>query len=350
MTDPAVWVQKDGAMPDAGPKLAVIIPSFNYERFIGRAIESVLRQDCAECEIIVVDDESTDGSWDVIQSYSLAKCFRVTNGGPAKACLHGLLNTKAPFALFLDSDDEMKPGSLEQILAHLDPGVAKLQFALTPIDSDGETLGPAVPVLTDFRDGVEIKREILKTGSYTSPPTSGNVFRRDIALLLHDVDYDIWVDGVLLFAAPFFGDVVSLSAELGCYRLHGRNQSQLSATPSAERFQKEAERFATRLDHLDRILQGAGVRDALPKSRKTFFYRERQLYGQIADGKRPKLGTILSLQYLLFRQPIPLNNRVGLSAFLWFSLALSRERLGKLLSYRFQVQGRSAMGLIKALI
>jgi hypothetical protein len=46
--------------------------------------------------------------------------------------------TRAPFVLFLDADDELKPGALGMIIDRLDPGVAKLQFPLTRIDADGK--------------------------------------------------------------------------------------------------------------------------------------------------------------------------------------------------------------------
>jgi glycosyltransferase involved in cell wall biosynthesis len=54
--------------------------------------------------------------------------FRIDNSGTRLACLFGLDQTRAPFVLFLDADDELKPGALGKIIDCLDPGVAKLQF------------------------------------------------------------------------------------------------------------------------------------------------------------------------------------------------------------------------------
>ena len=50
--------------------VSIVIPSYNYERFVGQAIESALAQDHPDCEIIVVDDCSTDGSPAVIERYA----------------------------------------------------------------------------------------------------------------------------------------------------------------------------------------------------------------------------------------------------------------------------------------
>jgi len=117
--------------------------------------------------------------------------------------LFGLEKTKAPFVLFLDADDELKPGALVKIIDRLDPGVAKLQFPLTRIDTDGNIISAALPALDTFRDRHVLARQVLRRGVYRSPPTSGNVFRRDVCKLLREADYDKFVDGVILFAAPF---------------------------------------------------------------------------------------------------------------------------------------------------
>jgi glycosyltransferase involved in cell wall biosynthesis len=62
-------------MPEIA-KLAVIIPCCNYASYVERAIQSVLRQRRTDCELVVVDDGSTDGSWDVI-SQSGVTAFRI---------------------------------------------------------------------------------------------------------------------------------------------------------------------------------------------------------------------------------------------------------------------------------
>ena len=55
-------------MPDSPPLLSIIIPNYNYEKYIGATIESALALDWARKEIVVVDDGSTDRSLDVIKS------------------------------------------------------------------------------------------------------------------------------------------------------------------------------------------------------------------------------------------------------------------------------------------
>ena len=51
------------------PRVSVIIPAYNHERFIGAAVESVLNQTCDDFELIIINDGSTDRTGDIVQSY-----------------------------------------------------------------------------------------------------------------------------------------------------------------------------------------------------------------------------------------------------------------------------------------
>ena len=132
------------------PRLAVVIPCYNYESFVERAILSVLDQAESDCEVVVVDDGSTDNSWDAIERTGV-RAFRIENGGARLACLYGFDKTTAPFVLFLDADDELKPGSIDQIIKLLDPNVAKLQFSLSLIDAQGRDMNGPLSTLDCFR-------------------------------------------------------------------------------------------------------------------------------------------------------------------------------------------------------
>jgi glycosyltransferase involved in cell wall biosynthesis len=171
------------------PKLAIIITSYNYENYVGRAIRSVIDQQHPDCEVFVVDDGSTDRSWDVIQA-SGVRAVQLRNGGQRLACIEGLKHTTAPFVLFFDCDDELKPGSLGTIVAQLDAGVSKLQFALEIVDAEGQPMPGAAWPLDRFRARETLAGEVLRRGVYKTPPTSGNVFRRDVCALLDEADYD----------------------------------------------------------------------------------------------------------------------------------------------------------------
>ena len=90
---------------------AVIIPAFNAERFLGEAIESVLRQDPAPSRVVVVDDGSSDGTAEIaLQFGASVELIRRENGGIGAARNTGLQHTTCAFLAFLDADDVWPAG------------------------------------------------------------------------------------------------------------------------------------------------------------------------------------------------------------------------------------------------
>jgi glycosyltransferase involved in cell wall biosynthesis len=100
--------------------VSVVISCYNHEHYINEAIESVLAQTYPSFEIIVVDDGSTDKSWDVARSFSEVQCVRQRNAGtPAATRNRGLQESRGDYVVFLDGDDRLLPDALEIGLRHL---------------------------------------------------------------------------------------------------------------------------------------------------------------------------------------------------------------------------------------
>jgi glycosyltransferase involved in cell wall biosynthesis len=102
--------------------VSVIIPLFNTEKYITRAIESVFSQTYQDFEIIVVDDDSTDGGPDLVQTYRdpRLRMIHQPNGGPGAARNRGIKETTTPYLAFLDADDEWLPDFLCRYLDALE--------------------------------------------------------------------------------------------------------------------------------------------------------------------------------------------------------------------------------------
>lgn len=95
------------------PDISVVIPCYNAERWVGRAIESVLAQEGVTVEVIVIDDGSTDVSVDVLRRYEV--CIHWETGPNRGACAarnRGLALARANHIMFLDADDFIGPGLL----------------------------------------------------------------------------------------------------------------------------------------------------------------------------------------------------------------------------------------------
>jgi glycosyltransferase involved in cell wall biosynthesis len=97
--------------------ISVVIPLFNKEQYVGRAIRSVLNQKYNNFEIIVVDDGSTDGSVHEVKIFGDHKIKLVVqkNQGVSKARNVGVAHSQYNFIAFLDTDDVWLPGFLEQL-------------------------------------------------------------------------------------------------------------------------------------------------------------------------------------------------------------------------------------------
>ena len=97
--------------------VSVVIPLYNCELSIQRAVRSVLNQTVQDFELIVVDDGSTDSSYQKVLEIEdpRLKVIHQENGGASVARNKGIELASAPLVAFLDSDDEWKPDFLEKM-------------------------------------------------------------------------------------------------------------------------------------------------------------------------------------------------------------------------------------------
>jgi len=103
--------------------VSVIIPAYNAIDYIDAAIASALAQTGVAVEVIVVDDGSSDGTWEKLQEYGdRIVPVRQTNGGPAKARNHGARLATGEWLAFLDADDEWLPEKTLKQLQAAEPG------------------------------------------------------------------------------------------------------------------------------------------------------------------------------------------------------------------------------------
>jgi len=99
--------------------LSIVIPLFNKQYTIKRAILSILEQDSNEFEIIVVDDGSFDDGYHVAASINDDRIhiFKKQNGGPSSARNFGVDKTNGDWIIFLDADDYFEPNVFSHILS-----------------------------------------------------------------------------------------------------------------------------------------------------------------------------------------------------------------------------------------
>lgn len=257
------------------PTIAAVVVNHNYARFLPTALDSVLAQDVAFDEVIVVDDGSTDDSPAVLTRYrDRVTVLEIANRGQLGACRVGLAATGADYVYFLDADDRALPHLVRTVLPALSRRPVKLQFQLQGVSDSAGELHSVFPTFPAGYDTASMRADNDFIGFYICPPTSGNVYSRAAlaALPLDAVDQRDFIDGPPTLALPYLGEIVSLTVPLACYRLHGENHSQWSE-PTTALLGHEIEWFARRWVQADALVGGQETRHGT----RTMYVAEREL-------------------------------------------------------------------------
>ena len=192
-------------------KCTVAIPVYNRPQLIRQSLESALAQDAADLEILVIDNASTDETWDVLQSYSDPRLRLIRNDH--NIGLFGNLNrclelAQGEYVLILCSDDRLVPGCISEEMALLraNPGVDMLSTQGRQVDPQNrflrtfaDMLQPGIYSLEDAVVGGLWYMSHYEASPYNYP--SGVMLRRQAALdaggfdcsLTQLGDLDLWL-------------------------------------------------------------------------------------------------------------------------------------------------------------
>lgn len=185
--------------------VSVIMPTYNCGKYIGQSVQSVIDQTVTDWEIQIVDDCSTDDTYEVLKpyldKYSAIHYYRLPqNGGPAAARTEAIKRSKGKYVAFLDSDDLWMSEKLEKQIDFMEK--TKAAFSCTAyacINEVGKNLHTVCvpPEKTDYNKMIRLSNPIGNLtvmynqealGKYAVPPIKK---RNDFALwlrILRDVD------------------------------------------------------------------------------------------------------------------------------------------------------------------
>jgi PST family polysaccharide transporter len=126
------------------PGISVIIPTFNRKRLLKRAIESALNQTSKPDQIIVVDDGSTDDTYEMCRQFSgVIEYVYQTNAGVAQARNHGIKLARHAWIAFLDSDDYWAPTHLASITTAIRETAGQARFYFSDLVHLVDEIRPA---------------------------------------------------------------------------------------------------------------------------------------------------------------------------------------------------------------
>lgn len=258
--------------------VSVVIPNYNYQDYVGQAIDSALNLDWPRVEVIVIDDGSTDGSRAVIERYG----DRITtiyqeNSGQLVGCNKGLAASHGEVVIFLDSDDVLHPELVREAMAVWTPRVSKVQVQMRSIDAQGRPTGSYFPQYDIVPTPEDVRGWATRAAAYPTPPGSGNVYPRWFLEKIFPLVDTCGTanDSYCLAAAPFLGDVVTIARPLVSYRVHGKNQGALSSL-DARQFPRQMLRARQRRAYAKQVAAGEGidlVLDAVDRSLTYLGYR-----------------------------------------------------------------------------
>jgi glycosyltransferase involved in cell wall biosynthesis len=207
---------------DAVRTISVIIPAYNYARYLSEAIDSVFAQTYPALEVIVVDDGSTDDTPAVLAAYGdRIRAIRQQNQGVSAARNTGIAAARGEYVAFLDADDLWQPAKLEAQMARFDadPNFGLVYCGAESFDAEGQTLHV-------LRDGIEgrVAINMLRHEPVIAAPGSNIIAPRRVAeeiggfdtRMIGSEDWDFSYRVASRYAIGFAGEV------LVRYRIHER--------------------------------------------------------------------------------------------------------------------------------
>ena len=214
------------------PLVSVCIPAYNCEKYVSACIESVLSQTFHNIEIIVIDDCSTDATWERLQEFSdprLSLSKNTRNLGAEQnwnACLE---QARGKYIQFLPSDDQLYPEAIAKRVAVLEAsGNRDLSFVFSArhiVDAEDKRVMTALLSKAGRRDRSDLVRQNVTRGMNVIGEPACVLFRSSCAMkaggfsakLPYLIDLDYWI------RLLEFGDAWCLAEPLCSFRLTGQN-------------------------------------------------------------------------------------------------------------------------------
>jgi len=299
------------AMTNNRPCFSVVIDNYNYGCFVEDAIDSVLNQrfPSEEVEIIVVDDGSTDDSFERVRQYGDRVVYIYKeNGGQASAFNVGIARARGEFIALLDADDYWHPTKLREVFSELRRSETTdfvyhfmnvIGSARTVIDR--YIFPPPLPI----REGGARERYVDRYLGGRLPwfaPASGMTVRAECLKRAVPIpgDFRIWADLYLHYILPFYiRDLSLIRKPLGYYRLHEKNLSGGNRL-TLEKINRESDILKLIETHVESHARKLGYDSVAIIKRMESVLVSYKIVGNILRGKRrDALRDVLSFHAFL---------------------------------------------------
>lgn len=247
------------------PKVSVAVPSYNYGRFLAECLDSCLAQTVRADEIVVVDDGSTDATWEVLQSYASrfahVRGIRQNNAGVCAATNAAIAACTGDVVLLLDADDLMAPQRVEMVIEALRTPIdgrlpGWVHHALRRFSDTHPDLG-LTPHYAASPHGYLAGDVLDKAQSPVATVSSGLAFRRELLAAIGPLDEErvMAQDMQLWLAAALLSPVAWIAQPLARYRMHGVSDSAGGMMSSLPKVRVMRERYERTESWIGQLLQ-----------------------------------------------------------------------------------------------
>lgn len=271
------------------PLVSVLMPAFNAEKYIARAIESILQQSFSNFELIVLNDGSTDRTSQIIDQFKDQRIRKIDlpiNQGLVKARNLLVSNARGKYIAFLDSDDVAFPNRLAAQVKFLD-------------QNNADICGGAYDAFYEARKKTKASKErysdsdIRALITICSPLCNPAVMARADIFKKHPYqegkdyaeDYTLWVE-LALEGYRF----ANLKEKLITYRIHERQTSQVQNTKTNDIFELSRQRY----------LSGLGISPILTPRPMCFTERIRYAIPFLIQLNQKIIGISIAANYEIY--------------------------------------------------
>jgi glycosyltransferase involved in cell wall biosynthesis len=228
------------------PLVSVLVPVYNSERMVAKCIDSVLSQTLEDFELVIVDDCSTDRTWEILQSYQDPRIKLHRN--PQNLGLMPNFNRASSFGVghyfkFLCADDALDPTALEEAVAVMegDPEIGLVKFHARKFEALEQPLGREMMLLHGVYAGETIimLSVLLMTNSFCNTPSHTLIRREDFLAaggFPNVMDFDGWGNDFFLNMKIILGKKVHLMDRFLLRRGIGSHQATDGLYKSRRKF------------------------------------------------------------------------------------------------------------------
>ena len=135
------------------PKISVIVPVYNTEKYIEKCLDSIVNQTFQDIEIIVINDGSTDHAEEKVLKYPSIKYYKKENGGLSDARNYGVSKATEEYIAFVDSDDYLDINLFAKLEPYMNQKIDLIKFQFQKVDENYQKLDTKIGQAFDSTTG-----------------------------------------------------------------------------------------------------------------------------------------------------------------------------------------------------